>query len=258
MSLNSVETIKTIGDVFTDFNHEGNFTTLKIKTINLFKKHNILELKLVADCKVYAKDLYLFETYLKSRFSVDEVRTEIHHVNKVEINDLQTEWPNISCYIIKKYPTTIGILKNSSIEIKENKAIVTLQVKGMEFLNARGIDKELGMLLENLYGTKYIVNYIEDINVDAMQKQKEYERKMEEEAIRHIAEMEMMAQEQHKQAEKMKEQNKEEKIDNTNKKVEQTTETEDKSPLIYGRSATIKEARRNKKNFRKAKRGKRC
>ena len=74
--------------------------------------------------------------------------------------------------MIKKYPTTIGILKNSCIEIKENKATVTLQVKGADFLNARGIDKDLSLLLDNLYGTKYIVNYVEDVNVDAMQKQK--------------------------------------------------------------------------------------
>ena len=241
MSLNTVKTNKTIGDVFTDFNQESNLAQVEIQAINLFKKKNILELKLLADCKIYAKDLYLFETYLKSRFSIDEVKTEIHHAKKVEIDDLQEEWPNISCYLIKKYPTTIGILKNSCIEIKENKATVTLQVKGADFLNARGIDKDLSLLLDNLYGTKYIVNYVEDVNVDAMQKQKEYERKLEEEAIRHITEMEMMAQEQHKQEEKKKVEKKEEAPVAPVVDKQENTETEEKSPLIYGRSATIKE-----------------
>ena len=145
-------------------------------------------------------------------------------------SDIQTEWKNIVCYILKKYPTTIGILKNSNVEIEDKDVKVVLPVKGADFLKARGIDNELSNLLDNLYGKKYKVNYIENIDNDLLRKQKEYEIKIKEDAIKHIEEMKR--QEINSTVNEIK--NIEE------KKLEKDTNDE-KSPLIYGRSAIIKE-----------------
>ena len=240
MSIGTVDVIKVIKDVFTDYNKESNILDMRIKQISLFKKTNVLELSLDSDKNITARELYEFETYLKSRFGVSDVITNINYSNIISIDNITDEWDKISCYLIRRYPTTIGILKNSKIDIKENNAIVTLEVKGSDFLYARKIDKDLERLLKNLYGKNFRVKYIEDINVESMEKQKEYEKRMEEEAIRHIKAMEFMAKEEKKENNKKSEKIE---VDNTQKDKEKKQETveDDKSPLIYGRSATIKE-----------------
>ena len=231
------EAKKRISDVFADYASESTITNAQINNVNLFKKTNTLELDLECEDKIYAKDLYMFETYLKTRFQVNDVCTKISYSNNMSTDDICGEWNNIVCYILKKYPTTIGILKNSNIEIENKNAKVTLNVKGAEFLKARGLDGELSNLLDNLYGKKFKVDYIEDINVEAQEKQKEYERKLEEDAIRHIEEMKMKERENSKK----KEEKKEETTFTPEKQSNINQEKDDKSPLIYGRSATIKE-----------------
>ena len=173
MSIGTVDVIKVIKDVFTDYDKESNILDMRIKQISLFKKTNVLELSLDSDKNITAKELYEFETYLKSRFGVNDVITNINYSNSISIDNITDEWDKISCYIIRRYPTTIGILKNSKIDIKENNAIVTLEVKGSDFLYARKIDRDLERLLKNLYGKNFKVKYIEDINVESMEKQKE-------------------------------------------------------------------------------------
>ena len=240
MNIGTVNVIKVIKDVFTDYNKDSNILDMQIKQISLFKKTNILDLDLNSDKNITAKELYEFETYLKSRFGVSDVITNINYSNSISIDNITDEWDQISCYIIRRFPTTIGILKNSKISIEGNNAIVTLEVKGSDFLYARKIDKDLERLLKNLYGKSFKVKYVEDINVESMEKQKEYEKRMEEEAIRHIKAMEFMAKEEKKENNK-----KPEKIESDNTKKDNDNKQEvvedDKSPLIYGRSATIKE-----------------
>ena len=208
MSIETVDVIKVIKDVFTDYNKKSNILDMKIKQISLFKKTNVLELSLESDKNINAKELYEFETYLKSRFAVSDVITNINYNNSISMDNIEDEWDKISCYIIRRYPTTIGILKNSKISIMDNEAVVTLVVKGAEFLYARKIDKDLERLLKNLYGKNLKVKYIEDVDLESIEKKKEYETKIEEEPIRHIHAMEMMA--------------KEEKKENTNTEIKKT------------------------------------
>ena len=232
MSVGTVRTLKTIQEVFQDYTKSENIAAMQIQGINLFKKTNVLELSLQSEKKIVAKELYEFESYLKTRFSVNDVVTDIAYQNPLETNDMEQEWLNIICYILKKYPTTIGILKNSHVALKDNQVTVTLEVKGADFLYARKIDKDLQHLLKNLYGRNFLIKYIEDINVDALQKQRQYEKKLEEDAIRQIKAMEYQA----KTAPKEKPQ------PVPDKKTEPVAEKEEShGPLIYGRSATIKE-----------------
>ena len=65
MSIGTVDVIKVIKDVFTDYNKDSNILNMQIKQISLFKKTNILDLDLNSDKNITAKELYEFETYLK-------------------------------------------------------------------------------------------------------------------------------------------------------------------------------------------------
>ena len=144
------EQLKTVKEVFPDFENNTQITNLKIKNVNLYKKTNILKQDLLMkDNEIELKSIYLLEKYLKNRFNVSEVELKIY--SNVEYNIL-TKWNNIVNYINIKYPLTKAILINSSIELQQdNKILIKLAVKGEDFLIASGFDKIIEKAISNFY-----------------------------------------------------------------------------------------------------------
>ena len=59
------EHLKTVKEVFPDFENNTQITNLKIKNVNLYKKTNILKLELVLkDNEIELKSIYLLEKIL--------------------------------------------------------------------------------------------------------------------------------------------------------------------------------------------------
>ena len=125
---------KQVKDIFKDYVAENSISNCYVGEINLFKKTNKLDINLNANTKVEAKDIFEFENYLIDRFKIGQINTNIIHSKEEDLSDIQDNWKNLTCYVFKKHPATIGILKNSKIEVEGNNANVTLKVKGADFL----------------------------------------------------------------------------------------------------------------------------
>ena len=123
--------LKQVKDVFKDY-HAINkeLTEAQIKSMNLFKKTNSLELVLLTSKDIKIRDVSSFENYLESRFGIKLVKTKIEKQNqnqeelekekaceKSEIEDnsmrIEKEWTDIIDYISNKHPMTKAILDNS-------------------------------------------------------------------------------------------------------------------------------------------------
>ena len=182
---------KTVKNVFKDYTNENSISNCAIGEINLYKKTNKLAINLETDCKVEAKDIYDFEKYLSNRFKIEDINTKIIHSKEEDTENIQNDWKNLTCYVFKKHPSTIGILKNSKIELEGNIGNVFLNVKGADFLKNRGVDESLSNIINNVYGKKIKINYKED---DLKEHEEEIERKrelqMQEETMKLIEEME--------------------------------------------------------------------
>jgi len=245
MDNNGAVGAKQVKDIFKDYVAENTISNCYVGAINLFKKTNKLDINLNANSRVEAKDIFEFENYLIDRFKIGQINTNIVHSKEEDLSDIQDNWKNLTCYVFKKHPATIGILKNSKIEIDGNNANVTLKVKGADFLKTRGVDESLSDVINKVYGKKLKVNYKEDAEENEYLIQQEFERKMQEEVIRHIQEMEMKKEEKKEKEEQNVEasiarpQNNEE--PNKAPEAQKTSEPEENSPLIYGRSLQIKE-----------------
>ena len=108
---------KTIKEIFKDYNSNSfSLNASKIKSINLFKKTNKLELIITADEFIKIEDLYNFEQYLKNRFNIFEVNIKVEHTNPINVN-IEDEWNLIICYMAHKHPLSKAFLKNSTIQI---------------------------------------------------------------------------------------------------------------------------------------------
>jgi len=183
---------KTIKEIFKDYDSNSfALNAAKIKNMNLFKKTNKLEVHIISKELIKISDLYAFERYLEKRFNIKEVIIEIEYENEVEI-DLKEEWMNIVNYLAYKHPLTKALLKNSSIEVEEKKITVNLAMKGKEVLEARGFDKILSEIIQNVYGKKIKVQYVENVTEEMLKHIQEqaiqYEREAVEQAQREAEE----------------------------------------------------------------------
>lgn len=238
---------KTIKEIFRDYDSNSfSLNAGKIKSINLFKKTNKLELVIISEEFIKIEDIYSFEQYLKKRFNIFEVNVKIEYTHKIDV-DIEKEWNLIICYMAHKHPLSKAFLKNSTIQIEDGIITINMAMKGKMVLEAKGFDKILSDIIENIYGLKYKINFVENISEEATKLYMEHALQLEKEAIMHA---QLEAQEAMK--ENQKESNvKEQKTNNNDTSsnisqevsisIEVPQEKEENSPLIYGKSLKLKE-----------------
>ena len=193
--------LKTLKEVFKDFySNNKDLLSSTVKSVNLFKKTNTLEVELKVNTQIKIKDVYNFEKYLETRFGIKEACIKLVYEENNEKNEegvcetntqkenISEEWLDIIEYMAIRHPMTKAILNNSNITIDQNQANVMLSMKGREFLTAKKIDETLSNLLFNIYGKKLKVNFIENISEEQIRMQQEYAKKQEEELIKHMQE----------------------------------------------------------------------
>ena len=233
---------KTIKEIFRDYDSNSfSLNAGKIKSINLFKKTNKLELVIIADEFIKIEDIYSFEQYLKKRFNIFEVNVKLEYTNKIDI-DIEKEWNFIICYMAHKHPLSKAFLKNSTIKIESSSIIVNMVMKGKMVLDANGFDKIMSQTIEDIYGLKYNIKFVENISADATKLYMEHALQLEKEAIMHAQIEEQTASKETRKIDIAKEQK-----ENSNApqevsiSIEVPQEKEENSPLIYGRSLKLKE-----------------
>ena len=240
------EELKTVKEVFPDFETEDKLLICKIKKANLYKKENKLALLLVSEEKQGLKSIYLFENYLKNRFKVKDVRIKLEGSFDVDINK---EWNSVVKYINIKYPITRAILVNSNIEINNKIIIVNLAVVGKDFMTSSSFDNIINRAISDFYLQDYKIKFEEKIDEELVKKYEGNIKRIERMAIE-IAEQEIVVEEspanapqdeQEMKKELTKSKNDNEIKDDTKNEEVKTEIPEEETPLILGRSLNIRE-----------------
>ena len=146
---------KTVKDVFQDYTNKNSILEGTIEAINLFKKSNKLEVGIKVQNQLTLDELVDFESYLSERFKIKTIELKIKYDDIELKNTIQEDWEKIEKYIAKRFPITKAILKDSSVEVNENRAIINLKTKNSDFLHSYEIDKVINIIFMNLYGKNY-------------------------------------------------------------------------------------------------------
>ena len=251
---------KYIKEVFNDFNFDSNLIEAEIENINLYKKLNKLQIKVVSSKPISLQDIENFESYLVNVFKVGKVSIDIAYSDLEIDQDIVSNWNNILRYIAKKEPFSKAILTNSRITIEDDKVVVTLAMKGAAFLVAKKFDKGLEHLLLNLYNKAYIVEFSENVSADfekeLIERQKEQEREalleLEKQAkieIEQAKERKKLEAEAEKERKRLEDERLKEELRQQNPELAAKIEAhqnkdpevkDEASPLILGRSLMVR------------------
>ena len=244
-----MQTEKLIKEVFSDYTEKTNLIDAKIQDLNLVKKQNTLEIDMESESYIEIKDLWDFEKFLRDRFQFSNVDIKIKYSEDVKVKSIENEWKNLICYMVHKYPLMRPmILLKSEVEIKEDKIIVNMKIKGADFLKTRKLDKELEKVIKNIFGYNYKINFVEKIEEEDKKELEEKQilsqKKAIEKALEHMSIGEKIAENNKKNKEKREKITSSAPFDveeNVPPLPEQAPEVEEKdSPLIYGRNQNFK------------------
>ena len=235
---------KTVKEVFKDYNSDSfEFNEARIKTVNVFKKTNKIEIVLITDKQIKILDLLPFEKYLKKRFDFKEIVIKLEFVNceNTETEIGYEEWSSIIEYMAYKYPLTKALLKDSTVSMDNNTIKVILPLKGKQVLKTRKIDIAISEILQNIFNKKYKIEFEEKDDADFVKKLEEQNKQAEKDYLLLI----QREQEEKKSDDKNDEIKQEDKQEDKQIQNSETSKSDEKkeedSPLIYGRSLKIKE-----------------
>ena len=191
---------------------------------------------------------------MRERFKFENVDIKIVYSEEVKISSIEKEWKNLIAYMVHKYPLMRPmILLKSTIEIEQNVITVNMKIKGADFLRGRNLDRELERVIKNIFNQSYKIKFVEVLNE---QDEKELAERIErnqqkalELALEHSSLGEKIAEERKEKKEKKA---KEQIVDAPKNGMPPVPpppidevkllekELEEDSPLIYGRSATLR------------------
>ena len=257
---------KLIREAFNDFDGSENILNSQIDNINLYNKTNKLQVNILCNEQVFIDDLDKFETYLvntfkNKNFKVAKAIVDVKYEDKEFKQNIEENWESIINYITKKEPGSNVFLRNSKVEVDKNVVKIVLPLGGSAFLLSQNFDKGFSHLFKNLYGKNFLVSFEEKISKDLEQelidkKLEEEEKVIESQREKAKIEIEERKIEKQKEKEKLEIEKKErsEKIKENLKQnnpelaqkieafesAESNKENQENSPLILGRSATLK------------------
>ena len=183
------EKAKKVEEIFSDYKTNSNLKYAEVRSLNMIKKTNTLQVMLYLDEYIEIKEIWYFENFLKQRFQIEHIDVTIQYHEKVEKKAIPEEWKNIIAYMSHKYPLAKPmLLLKSDVEVEKNTIYIKMHIKGADFLKAKKTDQELQRTIKNLFGEDYVIDLTEDLSKEEIKEMSESIKKQEAQIIAHIEE----------------------------------------------------------------------
>ena len=180
---------KRVGEVFSDYKTNSKIKYAEIKSLNIIKKTNTLQVILYLDEYIEIKEIWYFENFLTERFKFEHIDVKIEYHEKVEKKSIVEEWKNIIAYMSHKYPLAKPmLLLKSEVKVEEKTIRIQMHIKGASFLTAKKTDKELQKTIKNLFGQEYAIQITEKLSEKEIKELRQNIANQEAQIIAHIEE----------------------------------------------------------------------
>ena len=185
MAEQEVKKVKTVKEIFSDYETKSNIKDAHVIGLNVIKKTNTLGIVLAIDEYIEVKDIWYLEKFLLERFNFSDIDMSIHYHEGTALKNVKDEWKNIICYMAHKYPLMKPmLLMKSDVEINGNTINVKMHIKGADFLRAKKTDKKLESVIKKLFGKDYKIE-LEEVCQKKLEEEREKKiEKIEQDAIK--------------------------------------------------------------------------
>ena len=142
-----MENNKEVKVIFTDYNSdEFALANAIITKVNLFKSEDKIEINLKTNEFISLNELGKFEKYIRNKFKIRNIRFIISYDKSEEEirNEVNNKWADIQAFMSQRVPLMRAFLAFSKTQIENNKLIITLNVKGKDFLHKSRLDEKIG------------------------------------------------------------------------------------------------------------------
>lgn len=175
--------MKKLGEVFNDYESGGTIRCAEIEKVTLRKKSKALELKITSNQYIEIKEIERFNNFLKERFLLNDAKVLIKYTEDVNKKPIEEEIKEIVRALSMKHPFLRGAIKTCEYEIKDRNINLIFKLEISHILFDLKIHKEIEDFVQSIYGIKYKVNFIDDVDEQALIEAKYLEDKKELDSI---------------------------------------------------------------------------
>ncbi|MBU5486671.1 DNA polymerase III subunit alpha [Clostridium sp. MSJ-8] len=221
--------MKKVNEVFADYNTGVNIGTAVVDKITLKKKTKVLIMKITADKYIQMDEIEGLNAFIKKRFFLRDSVIDINYTEEVSKIPIDKGIKDIFFSLSQKHPFLKSAIKNCEYAINDKTIDMKFNIIISTLLRDLKYDKKIQDTIKSIYGTTYKINFIDNVTSEEIIKVSEEENRKK------ILDIQKQIRENAPSTFE---------VAPTKKETEQEAQPDKKkenSPLIYGRSATIKE-----------------
>ena len=171
--------MKKINEIFSDYEAGSNISTAIVERVVLKKRTKILEMEISSDKYIEMVEIEDLNKFIIRRFALKDSKITIKYNEGTNVKPIESELKNIILLLADEHPMLKVAINNCEYEIKNNIINFNFKIEVSTFLKNLDYDKKIHEAIKNLYGTSYIINFVDKVNHEELERIKENARAKE-------------------------------------------------------------------------------
>ncbi len=155
--------MKTINEIFNDYEVRGNINTAIVEGVVLRKSDKTLEMKIRSDKYIQVREIELLNKFIKERFALNDSKIIVEYAEEIDKMPIEEELRDIIFVMSDEYPVLKAIINNCEFEVFENTIDFNFKIPASNILRSMGYDKKIRDTLKNLYNKEYEINFVDKV-----------------------------------------------------------------------------------------------
>ena len=155
--------MKSINEIFDNYEAKGNINTAKVEGVVLRKKENTLEMKIRADKYIEVREIERLNKFIREKFALNDSEIIVEYADGIDKIPIEEELRDIILLLADKYLALKAITNNCEFEVFGNTINFNFKIPAANLLCSRGYNKEISNIIKNFYGVEYTINFVDKV-----------------------------------------------------------------------------------------------
>lgn len=175
---------KRINEVFSDCKLSGGINRAIVEKVVLFKDSKTLEMVIASDNYIENGQVESLNTFMRERFCLDDSRIVINYTNEDGGLPVGDEIGSIISSICDQYPSLNALMPNCDFKVEDNSIEFHFKTPAADLLKSMNYDQIISEELRKFYNKSYVINFIDDVTDEGLEKLHEEIRNRELEIVK--------------------------------------------------------------------------